>query len=176
MWKALRAIYQALSALSTATWLWGLLPVGLTVVITGWIAQAEHLPPVVIGVLALTAGVVVYVLYVAVQVHRRKPEIAAEPATLAERPGPQELNRLPELEQLYLADFKEGPGGIIMNVLHEQDIKTEDGTQVQIKYQIVLLYAVRAKLLAVYIPAYADHEARVPSYLREYRQLHRLWA
>jgi hypothetical protein len=70
MWKTLRAIWQALNAVSTLTWLWGLpWAAGLAVVVGLW-AQAEHQPPVVIAVLVFAAFVLAYVLYVALQVNR----------------------------------------------------------------------------------------------------------
>jgi hypothetical protein len=125
-------------------------------VITGWIAKAEHLPPVVIGTLALVVGVVVYVLYVAALVHRRRPpeiEIDAQPATKAEPPAPKDLKRLPALEQLYLEDFKKGGRGVFAQVFSDQEMVADDGTKVTIKYQLVLIYPAHARVLAVYVPA-----------------------
>jgi hypothetical protein len=78
MWKAIKAFWTAASGLSTAAWLWGLLPAAVTLVITGWFARAEQLPPVLIGLVALAAAGIAYLFYVAFRVERlqREPDFA----------------------------------------------------------------------------------------------------
>src|SRR5690348_11187325 len=65
IWRAIRFFWIGANALSTAQWLLGLLPAGVVGVIVGWVANAERLPPVTIGVLALAAFALAYVIYVA---------------------------------------------------------------------------------------------------------------
>ena len=62
MWKALRAFWRATNAISTVSWLWGIPWAAVPTVIAVWLAWAEHLPPVVIGVLALV-GLLLVVLH-----------------------------------------------------------------------------------------------------------------
>jgi hypothetical protein len=89
MWKALKAIWGTVNALSTATWLWGLPWATAFAVSAGWLAAVGHVPTIYIGLSALTAFAVVYVIYVAFRVERlhrtapRIPQQLLDQATLA---------------------------------------------------------------------------------------------
>jgi hypothetical protein len=81
MWKALRAIWQVVSAISTATWLWGLPWAAVTAVIGGIWAALAGMPAPIIGLVALSFGVIAYALYVLIRVHRIQSRPPIQSAT-----------------------------------------------------------------------------------------------
>lgn len=84
MWRAIKLLWRGVSTLSTLQWLLGLLPAGAGAVITGLVGRAEHLPPVIVAVLAITVAAAVYVSYVALLLQRRQETIARVRAYLEE--------------------------------------------------------------------------------------------
>lgn len=68
--RAFRVLWRGANALSTIQWLWGLLPAGAVAVIASILARAEHLPPIIIGVVAFAAFALAYLVYVGWRIER----------------------------------------------------------------------------------------------------------
>lgn len=70
MRKAFKAVYDALSAISLANWLWGLPYAGGSAVLGGAWASISGLPAPVSVLIGLAFGVLTYIAYVAIYQHR----------------------------------------------------------------------------------------------------------
>ena len=74
--RVFKHAWRGASALSTIQWLWGLLPASAIGVVTGALAIAARLPPLVTAVLAFGAATIAYLLYVGVRIDLSQRQLA----------------------------------------------------------------------------------------------------
>lgn len=164
----IKALYRALSAISLASWIWGLPYAAFGAVIGAWAAWYWSLPLPLFGLPIVGLAVLAYVLYVARLVHLRSQLVtvdASKPSPSASPPSETKLRELPELERYFFDDFSAGPKGVVLQLVHDQEIVVNEST-VQIKYLLVLMFDANAKLLAVYIP-HSKHTVEIALHVAE---------